>query len=338
MRKTSQIRNSHRAMNKYLKYTIILLISLIICIPNALANCKISNIDIAKVNNITYTTIYADSAIDFEHNIILEEPIRLVVDLKNCEHDLPQKDYFSLPSATIKSIRTSQFSLAPMITRLVFDIGKPITYTVRDAGDKLIISFPTPNDPDFEPWAAVEPELDEEPESAADLATDVEEEDGIKRVVRRSGKPAQPDTQKKSPKKVVRKVVRRDEPEPEPKEIKEKGKVIETKHERKNVVYRSRGTRDPFASLAVTGKGSRAFGVLPLPTVEELTFVGVLESNGKNIALCEDAEGNAYILKAGDKIKGGWVSRVTDDDIVFAISEFGWTRTVTLNLQDIIDK
>ncbi len=327
-------------MNKYLKYAVVLLISLIVCIPDALADCRISNIDLAKVDNITYATIHADSAIDFEHDIILEDPIRLVVDLKNCEHNLPQKDYFSSPSATIKSIRTSQFSLAPMITRIVFDIGKPITYTVRDAGDKLIISFPTPNDPDFEPWAAVEPELEEEPEPVEDLAVGDEEKDGVKRVVRRGGKPAQPDAKEKSPQKVVRKVVRRDEPEPAPKpaEAKQKGKVIETKHERKKVAYRSRGTRDPFASLAVTGKGSKAFGVLPLPTVEELTFVGVMESNGKNIALCEDAEGNAYILEAGDKIKGGWVSRVTDDEIIFAISEFGWTRTVTLNLQDIIDK
>lgn len=280
---------------------------------------KIQNIDLVKIDNMTVATIYASGQIEYTHRILNEGQIKVIVDFKNAEHALPQKDYFNLPSETIKSIRTSQFSLDPMIARIVFDTDKPITYTVRDAGDKLIINFPTPDDRDFPSWAAVKPAIDaqEKPEPAGNP-----QEDSIKKVIRKSGRPA--DNNNKTTRKAVRKVPSR----------KEKGTVIELKHSRPKVIYNSRGTRDPFAPLLETGKGERAFGEIPVPSLEDLKLVGILQDEGGGrVALLEDSEGNGFMLRTGDKIKNGWVSMITEDKVFFQVTEFGWSRTVSMKLQ-----
>ncbi|MBD3169041.1 MAG: AMIN domain-containing protein [candidate division Zixibacteria bacterium] len=291
---------------------------------------EIMNIDLARIENMTVASIYADGDVDFEHRITTDGQVKVIVDFNNAKHALPQKDFYALPSKTIKSIRTSQFSLDPLITRVVFDIGKPITYTIKDGGDKLIINFPTPNDPDFPAWAAIAPSID----SAEDSAD--QPEDTVKKVVRKSGEPAK--TVEKAEKKVVRKLPQQKagntRPKPNQQPI-QRGEVIKTKYKRTRVVYNSKGTRDPFSPLAVAGEGSRAFGEVPVPAVEDLKLVGVLvEENGDNVALLEDAGGNGFMLKSGDKIKNGWLSRVTNDVAYFQVSEFGWTRTVSLKLQE----
>jgi hypothetical protein len=74
------------------------------------------------------------------------------------------------------------------------------------------------------------------------------------------------------------------------------------------------------------------FGVVPLPNIENLKLVGVLEGFYENMALVEDSRGFAYILESGDRIKNGRVLRVDQDRLVCQISEYGWTRNVSLDL------
>jgi len=287
---------------------------------------EIKNIDLSKIGNMTIATIYADGKIDFTHKIISEAPIRVVVDFRNARHALPNKDYFSLPSATLKSIRTSQCSLDPLITRVVFDIGKPITYTVRDEGDKLVLSFPTPNDPEFSPWAATVPMIERHAKAPADTA---ERKTEIKRVVRKEGKPAPEPTAEEASDQVEKLAT----PTPS---ISSKWIELETAYQRELIAYRSGETRDPFASLIETKKAGKAFGETVLPAVEELILVGVLQGDDVNIALCQDGHGNGFMFKPGDKIKNGWVSEVTKETAYFRVSEFGWTRTVGIRLQNTI--
>ena len=280
---------------------------------------QIKNIDLAKVGNITTATIYADGAIDFTHRIISEGQVKVIVDFKGGKNALPQRDFFSIPSATIKSIRTSQFSLDPLITRVVFDIGKPITYTIKDGGDRLILNFPTPDDPEFPAWAAVIPSMEPQSEVKTD---EVRKQSKPKKVIRKSGSDSKKIKEPK--KKIVKKL-----PQPPQK----KGTVMKARYKRPRVVYKNRGTRDSFAPLTVTGEGRYAFGEIPVPAVEELKLVGILKDDDANIALLENTEGDGFMLKAQDKIKSGWVSRVTDNMVYFQVSEFGWTRTVAMKLQ-----
>ena len=72
-----------------------------------------------------------------------------------------------------------------------------------------------------------------------------------------------------------------------------------------------------------------------IPNVEGLVLVGILESEvGANSALFGDKNGYGYILKEGDKVRKGYVLRVEHDRVYFQIFEYGWSRTVALNIDE----
>ncbi len=283
------------------------------------AACQVKNVDIVKNGNMTVATIYADGKIDFTHKIITEPPVRVIVDIKNATDALPDRDYYSIPSKMIKSIRTSQFSLEPLITRVVFDIGKPITYTIKGEGNKIILSFPTPDDPDFQPWVAVSPKIEVAKKEEIDSKTEaVKPKKVVRKIVNTSAVKIKPKT------KIVRKIP--------PRKAAKRPVTIKAAYKRSRINYRSWGTRDPFGSLLKTGKGKQAFGLVKIPAVEDLKLVGILQDENGNVALCEDTEGNGYMLGVGDKVRNGSVWKVTDSEVYFHISEFGWARTAKLRM------
>jgi len=101
--------------------------------------------------------------------------------------------------------------------------------------------------------------------------------------------------------------------------------------QREKVKYSSQGRRDPFSPLFDRIEDYE-FGVAPIPSVENLHLVGILQSYEQNLALLEDGRGFGYILQAGDKIKEGRVLRIDLDQVIFQVTEYGWTRNVTLEL------
>ncbi len=107
------------------------------------------------------------------------------------------------------------------------------------------------------------------------------------------------------------------------------GVKIESYPKRKVVSYRTGKYRDPFMPLVggVMGQMSSS-----LPVLENLTLVGILEDIDGNRALLEDSDGSGYMLLPGDKIKSGYVVSVTKSKAIFQITEYGWTRTVALEL------
>jgi len=131
---------------------------------------------------------------------------------------------------------------------------------------------------------------------------------------------------------------------PEEKSIKEKtvppeslivvskpeGTELEVVFQRKVIYYLGEDRRDPFAPL--TERISTDFGKIPLPMFESLKLVGVLKDEEGNRALLEDEKGYGYILKSGDKIKNGYVISVEDNKVIFQIEEYGWSRTIALEL------
>jgi len=96
------------------------------------------------------------------------------------------------------------------------------------------------------------------------------------------------------------------------------------------LTYSSYGSRDPFVPL--TEKISFEFGEAPLPDVESLNLVGILEDRAGLRALLEDDQGYGYIMEQGDRVQNGYVLKVFEDRIVFEITEYGWSRTVALEL------
>lgn len=99
---------------------------------------------------------------------------------------------------------------------------------------------------------------------------------------------------------------------------------------RTEVFYDDLGRRDPFEPLL---KGLRS-GFLSdeLPSVEALRMVGVLKDDDQSLALMEDTDGHSYIMRPGDPVNNGRVLSVGEARTVIQVDEYGWTRTVVLQL------
>lgn len=99
---------------------------------------------------------------------------------------------------------------------------------------------------------------------------------------------------------------------------------------RVEVFYDDLGRRDPFEPLL---KGLRSgFLSEQLPSVETLRMVGVLKDDDHAMALMEDTEGHSYIMRPGDPVENGRVLSVGEMRTVIQVDEYGWTRTVVLQL------
>ena len=99
---------------------------------------------------------------------------------------------------------------------------------------------------------------------------------------------------------------------------------------RTEVFYSDEGRRDPFEPLL---KGLRSgFSTDDLPSVEALRMVGVLHDADQAMALMEDTDGHSFILRPGDPVQNGRVLSVGEQRTVVQVDEYGWTRTVVLQL------
>ncbi len=115
-----------------------------------------------------------------------------------------------------------------------------------------------------------------------------------------------------------------------------KGTIVAEFPKRMVIKYKPASARDPFATLInEQGSGSNDLIVKTIPDVETSRLVGVLQStDGKNRALLEDMDGVGYILKTGDKVKKGYISKIYSDKAFFQLFEYGWSRTIALRLNE----
>jgi len=113
-----------------------------------------------------------------------------------------------------------------------------------------------------------------------------------------------------------------------------KGTLVAEFPTRLVIKYKGKAYRDPFETLINDSKVQNNPMEQRVPNVEGLRLVGILESyETDNSALFEDKDGYGYILKAGDKVQKGYVLRVDEDRVYFQIFEYGWSRTVALDME-----
>ncbi len=96
--------------------------------------------------------------------------------------------------------------------------------------------------------------------------------------------------------------------------------------------YQPGGRRDPFTPLVGQTKGV-ALGIAQL-NIDNLNLIGTITWPGGGYALVKDGLNNGYILKKGDRVAGGWVSRITNRSVVFSIEHAGVVATYELKLQE----
>jgi hypothetical protein len=108
------------------------------------------------------------------------------------------------------------------------------------------------------------------------------------------------------------------------------GKVMEETPKRELLVFHTGQRKDPFSPL--TEKKNFELGSAPLPNIEELKLVGILEDNSGYKALLENDLGYGYILQVGDRIRNGSVVSVDKERVIFQIQEYGYTKNIALEL------
>lgn len=330
----------------------------------------ITNLSLEKKKDFAYFTIFSKGKIEFSHFVLPakdDKPDRIVVDLKNAVHKLPKYNYINLPWDMITAIRTSQYQAKPeKITRIVLDLKEPVVYKIvqQSKENEMTFAISTKNDPLSFFWAAHEEKLKtvkDEPKS----------EKKLKELARVSEKPPIKETSRVTPsmeiKKQKDKVTTRKEIEKTPAEVKaltkmpadkgiESSKLLKPKSapltssdtskvqklvlpeseeeggiaERESLIYQSEGRRDPFVPLSQ--EIDLEFGEVPLPSVENLKLVGMLEDKNGYLALLEDDRGYGYLLKSGDRVKNGYVKNILENMIIFEIEEYGWSRVISLEL------
>jgi len=201
-----------------------------------------------------------------------------------------------------------------LISRVVLDVNRAVGYNVTELPLGLRVAIPVSEDEqDFSPWAATqslvmvqqiksEPPQQDEPEEAEPEQGEQDQDDS-------SQAEQQPPPPAKKPQKSTK---------------------VEEFPKRKTVKYEVSSSRDPFKPLV--GQGST---LIPgqIPSVENLILVGVFDDESGRKALFEDSEGNGFILAPNDRVQNGYLVSINKDKAIFQITEYGWTRTVALNLQ-----
>jgi len=254
----------------------------------------LKNINIQKAGDSVVVVITTSDASEFNAFVTSGKPERIVVDLDGAINAWTTKKFSSLPCNSITSVRTSQFKPNPSpVTRVVLDIGRPINFRSFRNGNDIIIKLPAVSgEREFTAW-------DAKGKGTTPVPAKVKAETKAAPAIKVASKPKSSGVKKASSPK------------------------------RKVVSYRATKYRDPFVSLI--GGVSKTFAD-GLPNLENLSLVGILEDIDGYRALMEDTDGSGYILSQNDKIKNGYLVSVTEDKAVFQITEYGWTRTVALEL------
>ncbi len=102
------------------------------------------------------------------------------------------------------------------------------------------------------------------------------------------------------------------------------------KYERDSYYYASLGRRDPFSALV--GGDFDADGDVGLPDVADLELVGIAWDAADKFAMAEDSRGFGYVLRVGDRIRGGKVTSIRRDSVTFGQYNAGELSTITLEL------
>jgi hypothetical protein len=94
--------------------------------------------------------------------------------------------------------------------------------------------------------------------------------------------------------------------------------------------YNAIGRRDPFQSL-LSGEfvGNDVGGDAP-PDPGGMKIVGIVWGASDQFAMVEDARGNSYVLRKGDKLQNGYVESLRRDAVVVNVTADGQSQQVVI--------
>jgi Tfp pilus assembly protein PilP len=297
--------------------TAILLLSFLAATPSRAVNF-LEDIGLQKAGDSIVVVISTSQPDEFNAFLLDSKPERIVVDLQGVTNSLTQKRFTTLPCKSIESIRTSQYKTSPdLVSRVVLDINRPIDFKSFRKGNDILIKLPViEGESEFATWQATAKTA-----APARQATQVAEQ-------KASAKQATQAAEQKAPAKQATQVAEQKAPaKPKPAAS---GVQMESFSKRKLVGYGTSSFRDPFVPLIGSFTGQLKGEI---PSLENLKLVGILEDSQSSWALLEDSEGNGYMLAPNDRVRNGYLVSVSKNKAVFQVTEYGWTRTVALELK-----
>ncbi|HLV32251.1 MAG TPA: SH3 domain-containing protein [Chitinispirillaceae bacterium] len=111
-------------------------------------------------------------------------------------------------------------------------------------------------------------------------------------------------------------------------------KKVKTENEEYKIKYKGIG-RDPFVPLV-----SDTISENGIPFLENLRLVGILYDKNDRIALFEDFKNRnrPFALRKNDRVNNGKVLKIYRDKVVFLLTEFGVSRSITMSLSSLSDQ
>jgi len=287
-------------------------------------NFSVDEITISTLRDTTYIQVLTDGSVDFK-KFTIDNPPKLGVDFFGGIFSLPQNEYLKVPPGLIAAVRGSQFKPQPEpVARLVFDLVETPEYSeVRLHPEGVMIAIYTPDYPQIAKWSSGRVEALAETTAAESVAVAetavVDTTDTTKAEIALEAEEILPELA----------VYMR------PETLSYKGvtadmETIEVaKYIRNMVVYTAEGN-DPF--LAPKRTKETPLGTEPIPMVENLSLVGIVQMGDMNLALMQDQSGFGFVIAAGDTVEGGICIAVTDTSARFTLTEFGTSRKVDIPL------
>ena len=124
--------------------------------PHALIDVRIDS----PTEGRTDVVLALDGDVTYQ-SLVLDGPDRLVLDLQGVVSRLDQYR-FPVDRGGVVRVRAARRESEPLaVTRVVFDLERPLSYTIETRGSDLVVSFdtgPEPTIPAVEPTAVVAPE------------------------------------------------------------------------------------------------------------------------------------------------------------------------------------
>jgi hypothetical protein len=300
--------------------------------------------------------IRTDGPAVYDYFTMEETQPQLVIDLADAVHDLGQYRFAPPVTDVIQRVRTSQYRPYPHpVVRIVLDLRQMVPFELSIVEQGLIVRMSSPaavpgtgrivRETSERSLAKPEPAImtgtADKPADAEAPAPTVEKTVAEKRV----SEPDPPAISEHSPGEPLT----MESPPPAPAEMEtvaaetagpdsavftpQPGSLMARLMAlgiREPVSYTNGGRRDPFVPLPAQQKVE--FGQTPLPDVQKLSIVGILQGADGYRALVQDDEDNGYVLRKGDRVLYGYVARIEAERVIFYLNRRGLDRTVILKI------
>jgi len=282
-------------------------------------------------------SIQTDGPAQYSFFTIDESPPRLVIDLADAVHALDRYQYEPSVTDAIQRVRTSQYRPYPdPVVRIVLDLRSllPFQMTALENGLAVVLQRPPrmaaeEGPPDKKPGVLPALEHGETGSRATADVADDEASAGQVEAVTVEVPPVEVSPAEALPVEAVAEEVPPDTVNSKAPQGSLMSRLLALGI-REPVSYHSDGRRDPFIPLPATQKVE--FGQTPLPDVEKLSIVGILQGVDGYRALAQDDADNGYVLRKGDRVLFGYVARIEAERVIFYLNRRGLDRTVILKI------